>query len=105
MAIEVNSANFDSEVIKSQAAVLVDFWAPWCGYCHMIKPHLEELAKSYDGKIKVCTLNVDEAQDIATRFSVMSLPTVMLFKEGKIMGQKIGAVSKKELEKLVASYV
>jgi len=105
MAIEVGSDNFDSEVMKADTPVLVDFWAPWCGYCHMIAPHLEELAKAHAGKVKVCKINVDEAQDIATRLTVMSLPTVMLFSAGKIMGQKVGAVSKGELEKLVAPYV
>ena len=105
MSLEVTSANFDQEVLKSNVAVLLDFWAPWCGYCHMIAPHLEEIAKANEGKVKVCKINVDNAQDIATRYTVMSLPTVMVFKDGKVMGQKVGAVSKRELEKLVEPYL
>jgi len=105
MAVEITSANFDQEVLKSSIPVMLDFWAPWCTYCHMITPHLEDIAKINAGKVKLCKINVDEAQDIATRYTVMSLPTVMLFKDGKIMGQKVGAVSKKELEKLIEPYL
>jgi len=105
MATEVTGANFEQEVLKDPLVVMLDFWAPWCGYCHMIAPHLEEIAKAYPGKVKICKINVDEAQDIATRYTVMSLPTVMVFKDGKIMGQKVGAVAKRELEKLVEPYL
>jgi len=105
MTIEVGTNNFDREVLNSDKPVLVDFWAPWCGYCHVIAPHLEEIAKAYPEKIKVCKINVDEAQEIATKLTVMSLPTVMIFNQGKIMGQKVGAVSKKELEKLLQPFI
>ena len=105
MAIEVGNHNFNHEVLNSDKPVLVDFWAPWCGYCHVIAPHLEEIAKAYPEKIKVCKINVDEAQEIATKLTVMSLPTVMIFNKGKIMGQKVGAVSKKELEKLLQPFI
>jgi thioredoxin 1 len=105
MSIEVTNENFDTEVLKSSTPVMLDFWAPWCGYCHMIAPHLEEISKANAGKVKICKINVDEAQDIATRYTVMSLPTVMLFKDGKVMGQKVGAVSRRELEKLVEPHL
>lgn len=105
MSIEVTNNNFDQEVLQSNTPVMLDFWAPWCVYCHTIIPHLEEISKIHGKKVKICKVNVDEAQDIATRYTVMSLPTVMLFKNGKVMGQKVGAVSRKELEKMVEPYL
>jgi len=105
MEINVDTANFKKEVIDSEIPALVDFWAPWCGPCQMITPHLEELAKDYNGKLKVCKLNVDEAPEIATQYTVMSIPALMLFKEGKVMKKQVGAINKKELEKFIRPYL
>ena len=101
MALEINDSNFKSEVIDSEIPVLVDFWAPWCGPCRMVAPVLEELAKEYDGKVKVVKLNVDESPNTATEFGIRSIPTLILFKDGKVYEQTIGVQSKENLKQMV----
>jgi thioredoxin 1 len=102
-AIAVNAANFESEVLKSPLPVLVDFWAEWCGPCRMVLPMVEEIAVEMAGKAKVCKVNIDEAQDLAADFNVMSIPTLIIFKNGKPVDQMVGALPKtKLLEKLKA---
>ena len=103
--IELTDKNFEEEVLKSKVPVLVDFWAPWCGPCNMIAPHVEEIAKEYVGKIKVCKLNVDEASAIATEYAIMSIPAIMLFKDGKVMEKRVGVMNKQELEKFIQPYL
>ncbi len=105
MEINVNTANFKKEVIDSEIPAIVDFWAPWCGPCQMIAPHLEELAKAYSGKLKVCKLNVDEAPEVATQYTIMSIPAIMLFKAGDVMAKRVGAMNKQELEKFIQPYL
>ena len=105
MEINVDTANFKKEVIDSEIPALVDFWAPWCGPCQMIAPHLEELAKDYNGKLKVCKLNVDEAPGVATQYTIMSIPALMLFKEGEVMEKQVGTINKRELEKFIQPYL
>ena len=96
--IKVTTGNFDAEVLKSSGAVLVDFWAEWCGPCKMIAPLVEELAKDFQGRLKVCKLNVDEERDISLQYGVRSIPTLILFKEGKPVDQIIGALPKSALK-------
>jgi len=105
MEVNVNTANFEKEVIDSEIPALVDFWAPWCGPCQTIAPHVEELAKDYSGKLKVCKLNIDEAPEVATRYTIMSIPAVMLFKAGDVMSKRVGVMSKRELEKFIHPYL
>jgi len=105
MEINVTATNFKNEVIDSKVPTLVDFWAPWCGPCKTIAPHVKELAKDYNGKIKVCKLNVDEAPEIATEYTIMSIPAVMLFKSGDVMSKRVGVMSKQELEKFIQPYL
>ncbi len=95
--VHVTDKNFDTEVMKSDLPVLVDFWAEWCGPCRMISPIIDQIADEYKGKLKVVKLNVDEAQELAMKYSVMSIPTLMVFKKGQVMDQVIGAMSKDQL--------
>ena len=92
---ELSEANFEEEVLKSDIPALVDFWAPWCGPCVMMAPILEEAAAEWDGKIKVCKLNVDDAMGVARNYQIQSIPTVILFEKGEPAKKIIGARPKK----------
>ena len=96
--LEINQENFETEVVKSDVPVLVDFWAEWCGPCKMIAPVLSELAEEYAEKIKVGKINVDTNPEIAAKYGVRSIPTIFFFKNGEIMNQVIGFLTKKELQ-------
>lgn len=98
MVLDITDENFEQEVIKSDKPVLVDLWAPWCGPCRMIAPVIEKISTQYEGKVKFCRLNVDENQKTASRYRVMSIPTLMFFKEGKAVETVIGAVPEKALK-------
>lgn len=93
--------NFEGEVLKSDKPVLIDFWAPWCGPCKAIGPIVEEIAAEYQGKIKVMKLNVDDSQKAASAYGVRSIPTLMMFKSGKVADTLIGLVPKEKLEAFV----
>ena len=95
--VHLTEKNFNDEVMKSQLPVLVDFWAEWCGPCRMVAPVVEDIAKEYTGKLKVGKLNVDEAQSLAVQYGVMSIPTLLVFKQGKVVNQVVGAMSKDQL--------
>ena len=95
---KVTDSTFDSDVIKSNVPVLVDFWAEWCGPCRMLAPVLEEVAPGYEGKLKIVKLNVDENPDAGARYGVMSIPTMIIFKGGKEIDRVVGAVSKNEVQ-------
>ena len=97
--LKFTDANFDVEVTKSSVPVLVDFWAEWCGPCRLMIPILDEVAPAYKGKLKVGKLNVDENQDAPTKFGVMNIPTMIIFKGGKESERIVGAMSKNDLQK------
>lgn len=99
--IELSDSTFETEVVKSDLPVLVDFWAPWCGPCRAIAPLVEEISSSYEGKIKVGRMNVDENQSTTMKFGIRSIPTIIMFKDGEAVDQIIGAVPKGEIERVV----
>ena len=101
----ITDDNFETEVKNSGETVLVDFWAEWCGPCKMIAPVLEEMAEELDGKLKICKLNVDENSQVATQFGVMSIPTLMVFKDGQEKDRIIGYHTKEELKKAVEPHL
>jgi thioredoxin len=102
---KVSDANFDSEVLKSAEPVVVDFWAEWCGPCRMIAPALDEIAGSMEGKVKIVKLNVDENPATAAKYGIMSIPTLMIFKNGEMASRQIGAAPKQKLEQWITSAV
>ena len=101
----VTDASFEPEVLKSDVPVLVDYWADWCGPCKAIAPVLEEVAKDYAGKLKVAKLNVDENQEVPKKYGIRGIPTLMLFKNGNIEAQKVGALSKSQLTAFLDSNI
>ncbi|MCM8797042.1 MAG: thioredoxin [Candidatus Omnitrophica bacterium] len=99
--IHLNDSNFKKEVLDSDLPVLVDFWAAWCGPCKMIAPFIEDAAKEYTSKIKVCKMDVDSNPKTATEYGIMSIPTLVFFKKGKVIDQAVGALNKNELRKKI----
>ena len=98
---KVTDASFEADVLKSSEPVVVDFWAEWCGPCKMIGPSLEEISTEMQGKVKIVKLNVDENPGVAGKLGIRSIPTLMLFKDGKVASQKVGAAPKGELAKWI----
>ena len=102
---KVSDSNFDAEVLKSKEPVVVDFWAEWCGPCKMIAPALEEIAGSLNGKVKIVKLNVDENPATAQKYGIMSIPTLMLFKNGELASRQVGAAPRQKLEQWITASV
>ena len=105
MEIHLNDENFKKEVLESEELVLVDFWAPWCMPCRMLAPTIEEIAEEMDGKIKVCKMNVDENVQYPQEYGIMSIPTVMLFKDGQVVETMIGLQPKEEIVKTIQEHL
>jgi thioredoxin 1 len=99
MAKQFTDSNFESDVLKSDKPVLVDFWAEWCGPCRMIGPIVDELYKEYDGKAEIGKLNVDENPEVAAKYGVRSIPTLLIFKDGQLVDKQVGVVPKSALVK------
>ncbi|MCK5580233.1 MAG: thioredoxin [Candidatus Omnitrophica bacterium] len=95
--IQITIKNFEEEVVKSDLPVLVDFWAEWCGPCKMISPVIDEIAEEMAGKVKVAKVNIDESQELAAKYNVMSIPTLLIIKQGEVVDQTVGAVGKDQL--------
>ncbi|TSE24700.1 thioredoxin TrxA [Tepidimonas aquatica] len=101
----VTDATFDRDVLGSSTPVLVDFWAEWCGPCRMIAPILDEVAQTYQGKLVVAKVNVDENREVPAKFGIRGIPTLMLFKDGKLAATKVGALSKAQLVSFLEPFV
>lgn len=101
----VTDDTFEQEVLQSPMPVLVDYWADWCGPCKMISPILDEVAKEYTGRLKVCKLNIDENQQIPPKYGIRGIPTLMIFKSGNVEATKVGALSKSQLTAFVDSNI
>ncbi len=101
MTMEITDSSFQAEVTNSTMPVLVDFWAPWCGPCKMVAPVLDELSQEYAGKLKIVKLNVDQNQQVAAQFGISSIPTLIVFKNGKEAGKTVGFQSKDALKKMI----
>lgn len=101
----VTKDSWDAEVLQANGVVLVDFWAAWCGPCRMVSPIVDDLSKEYEGRVKVLKLNTDENPDVAGRYQIMGIPTIMFFKDGKVVDKLVGALSKpqykEKIEKLL----
>jgi thioredoxin 1 len=103
--LEVKDSNFDTEVLRSEVPVLVDFWAEWCGPCKMMGPTVDAIASEYAGKVKVAKVDVDANGGTAMRYNIRGIPTLLLFKDGRVVEQRVGAVGKSEVVKMLASHV
>jgi thioredoxin 1 len=103
--VAVGDADFQKTVLESQEPVLVDFWATWCAPCRAIAPALEELATQYKGKVKIAKVDVDDAQEVAQKFGIRSIPTLLMFKGGKVVDQIVGAVPKAKLEESLRKHI
>ena len=101
MAVEITDNNFKEKVLDNSGVALVDFWAEWCGPCRLIGPVVEELSKEYDGKATIGKLNVDDNRDVAAQYGIMSIPTLLIFKDGQIVDKHVGVASKGDLKKKI----
>ncbi len=105
MTKEINDDNFDSEVINSELPVLVDFWAPWCGPCKMLTPIIDEAAQELQGRVNIVKCNIEDSPEAPTKYGVRSVPTLMIFKGGKLVDTKIGAMQKNVLHEWINSNI
>ncbi|HOM14695.1 MAG TPA: thioredoxin TrxA [Rubrivivax sp.] len=101
----VSDSTFDSDVLRSDKPVLVDYWAEWCGPCKMIAPILDEVSQQYDGRLQVAKMNVDENRDVPAKFGIRGIPTLMLFKDGELAATKVGALSKAQLTAFIDGHL
>ena len=105
LIVHVTDASFEEEVLKAQGPLLVDYWAVWCGPCKMIAPILDEVAREYDGKLKVAKLNIDQNEATPPKFGIRGIPTLMIFKDGNVVATKVGALAKSQLAAFIDSNI
>ncbi|MFN0169569.1 MAG: thioredoxin [Bryobacteraceae bacterium] len=103
--VNFSDAAFDQDVLNSQEPVLVDFWAEWCGPCRMMSPTIDAIAQEYDGRVKVGKLNVDHNGQTAMRYNIRGIPTLLLFKGGKVVDQRVGAMGKSDVQKMLDAHI
>ena len=104
-AVTIENGNFDAEVIQSDTPVLVDFWAEWCMPCKMVAPVLDQISQDYAGRLKIAKVDVDDNGEIAQKFNIVSIPTLLLFKDGNVVGQQVGAVPRETIEGLFKDHL
>jgi len=105
MAKEMNEGTFKSEVLEGKGPAVIDFWAPWCGPCRIMGPIIESLAKKYEGKVNIAKVNVDDNQKLAGDYSVMSIPSILFFKNGKVIHTHMGATTEVDLDKQISKHL
>jgi len=105
MAKELNEASFKSEVLEFSGTAVVDFWAPWCGPCRVMGPIIDSLSKKYEGKVKIAKINVDENQELAGQYNIMSIPSVLFFKGGKVVHTHLGATTEADMENQIKQHL
>lgn len=105
LIVHVTDGSFENEVLKADGPVLVDYWAEWCGPCKMIAPVLDDISRDYEGKLKICKLNIDENTETPPKYGVRGIPTLMLFKDGNVEATKVGALSKSQLAAFLDSNI
>jgi thioredoxin 1 len=103
--LTLSDASFDNDVLNSDVPVLVDFWAEWCGPCRMMEPTIDAIATDYNGRVRVGKLNVDDNGNIATRYGIRGIPTLLLFKSGRVVEQRVGAVGKTDVQKMLDTHL
>ncbi|NGO39451.1 thioredoxin [Limisphaera ngatamarikiensis] len=101
LIVTLTQQNFEQEVLKSSTPILVDFWATWCGPCKMIAPLLDELAQEYEGRVRIGKVDVDQESQLAVQYGVQAIPTLLLFKDGQVIGQLVGAKGKRDIQALM----
>lgn len=102
MAVQVTDSNFEAEILKSSTPALVDFWAPWCGPCRAMGPVIDELASEFEGKVRIAKMNVDENPATPSKYGIRAIPTIILFKNGEVVEQITGAVSKSSIKDMIS---
>ena len=103
--LHITDATYQAEVLDAQGVVVVDFWAPWCGPCRMLAPHLETAAKADEGQLRIVKYNVDESSDVAAQLGIRSIPTLVDYKAGQILGQRMGAMSLTQLDEYLTQFI
>lgn len=103
--LHVTDANYQAEVLDAKGVVVVDFWAPWCGPCRMLAPHLETAAKTHEGQLRIVKYNVDESSDVAAQLGIRSIPTLIVYKDGEVVDQHLGAMSLSQLDAYLTQFI
>ena len=103
--LHVTDANYQAEVLNAKGVVVVDFWAPWCGPCRMLAPHLETVAKTHEGQLRIVKYNVDESSDVAAQLGIRSIPTLIVYKDGEVVDQHLGAMSLSQLDAYLTHFI